>query len=1022
MEVLVASPAFRSGRTALVRAVASPTPPLVPWPDLADRSPGDFTGQLAWLRAIRDTDTGKALWHASPALGSEVDGLLVAERPRSRDVRRAALSVARYVLRAHGRPTPFGYFAGVTTAGFGALGRADWGREHLPVARASAEWMAEIIARLEADAELLERIPVVVNTTLTERGDRLVVPYRTDTGASRRRAVEASLRMTGAVAATLTAARAPIPVADLVGKVLAEFPSAGKTTVNGFVRELMGLGALVSALHAPSTETDALGYLLAQLEAIGADQVVGVSETLAGLRAAHAELQHAEGHEAARAQMGAMAPRLRRNPVAVDVRLAGSVMLPEEVAREAERAALLLARVSPTPFGTASWKAFHMRFYERFGIGSMVPVLDVVADSGIGYPDGYAGASPADLKPRLTDRDQVLLRLAQQAALDGRREVVLDEATIEALTVGSEPVRLPPHLELGFRLRASDTRALNRGSFRLEVVSVSRGAGVGTGRFLPVLGSGERQALIDDLSELPASDPDTIAVQLSFPPLLPESAHVTRTPHVLPIVISLAEHRPPGADVLTIADLAVGCDGRRMYLAAPGRGHRVEAVGMHALNLDTHTPPLARFLTELGRAQCAQVTTFDWGAAARLPYLPRLRAGRIILVPARWRLEAGELPAADRPWEEWDGAFGTWREARKLPLTVNVGEGDRLLPLDLTVPAHRALLREELDRAGAIRVAEAPGAAELGWCGGRAHEVVVPLKASHPPAWPRLPQPTSARTVRRGLVHTPAVSPVLLASVYGDVRRQDVLLAEHLPDLLDRLGGPPWWFVRFRDPHQHLRLRFALPTPEAFAATASTVSTWADELRRAGLVSDLRYGTSYPEMGRWGEGLAWAGAEEVFRADSRAVLAQLTCAGRPSRRALVAAHSVAIAAAYLGSTAKAMSWLIHHIPAAPPARVARPEFAEAVALANPDDDWAALRSVAGGETILHAWSDRGQALERYRDHFPGPDTQGIDADDVLTSLLHVHFVRAVAVDFPEEAVCLYLARAAALAWTARRSR
>ncbi|CAM5741027.1 Lantibiotic dehydratase OS=Streptomyces microflavus OX=1919 GN=Smic_64470 PE=4 SV=1 [Streptomyces microflavus] len=62
------------------------------------------------------------------------------------------------------------------------------------------------------------------------------------------------------------------------------------------------------------------------------------------------------------------------------------------------------------------------------------------------------------------------------------------------------------------------------------------------------------------------------------------------------------------------------------------------------------------------------------------------------------------------------------------------------------------------------------------------------------------------------------------------------------------------------------------------------------------------------------------------------------------------------------------------------------------------------------------------ALAAYRLHLPGPDTQGIAVDDVLTSLLHVHFVRHVAVNFPEEEVCLYLARAAALAWTARTTR
>ncbi|CAO0832430.1 Lantibiotic dehydratase OS=Streptomyces microflavus OX=1919 GN=Smic_64470 PE=4 SV=1 [Streptomyces microflavus] len=94
----------------------------------------------------------------------------------------------------------------------------------------------------------------------------------------------------------------------------------------------------------------------------------------------------------------------------------------------------------------------------------------------------------------------------------------------------------------------------------------------------------------------------------------------------------------------------MGRDGRRMYLAAPERGHRVEAVGMNALNLHTHTPPLARFLTELSRAQCAQVTAFDWGVAAAMPFLPRLRYGdRTALTPARWRLEAVRITRSCSP-------------------------------------------------------------------------------------------------------------------------------------------------------------------------------------------------------------------------------------------------------------------------------------------------------------------------------------------------------------------------------------
>ena len=613
-----------------------------------------------------------------------------------------------------------------------------------------------------------------------------------------------------------------------------------------------------------------------------------------------------------------------------------------------------LARVSAAPWGTASWKAYHQRFYERFGIGSMVPVT---------------------------------------------------------------AVRLPPHLELGVRVHAASTADLERGRFQLEVVSVSRGAGVGTGRFLQVLDPAHRAAFAAELADLPAADRNTVAAQLSFPPLEPDTAHVTRTPRILPTVITMEEHQAPGDGILTLQDLAVGCDGRRMYLAAPALGHRVEAVAMHALNPHTHTPPLARFLTELSRAQCAAVTLFDWGAARTMPFLPRLRHGRTVLAPARWRLESTDLPARARPWAEWDAAFAAWRSRRRMPQQVSLTEGDRLLPLDLDEAGHRVLLRAHLDSGTPAVLTEA--ARDAGWCGGRAHEVVVPLKAVRPPRWPALPAPTQRRTIGRDHGQTPAASAVLLAGLYGDIRRQDTLLAQHLPDLLRRLGQPPWWYVRFRDPDQHLRLRIALPDPADFGPVAATVSSWADELHHAGLLREVRYPVSYPEWGRWGAGAAWDAVEDVFRADSRALLAQLRRPAGPDRRALVAAHSVAIAAAFLGSADAGADWIIENVPPAAPARVPRAQFAEAVRLADPRGDWAALRAVPGGGAIVEAWAERDAALAAYRAHLPGPDTHGIAVDDVLGSLLHVHFVRAVAVDFPEEAVCLYLARAAALAWKAR---
>src|SRR6266487_6242234 len=380
----------------------------------------------------------------------------------------------------------------------------------------------------------------------------------------------------------------------------------------------------------------------------------------------------------------------------------------------------------------------------------------------------------------------------------------------------------------------------------------------------------------------------------------------------------------------------------------------------------------------------------------------------------------GSLTGARVLAEIGDDRPASARATRRLPRRVYLTEGDRLLALDLDQPGHRVLLRAHLDGGAPAVLTEAPG--NLGWCGGREHEIVVLLKAAGPPAWPRLPKPARARIIAPCQGQAPAISSVLLASLYGDLRRQDVILAEYLPALLDRLGQPPWWYVRFRDPDQHLRLRIALSDPEEFGQLARAVSTCCQELHHAGLLREVRYATSYPETGRWGSGAAWAAAEDVFRADSRAVLTQLGQPTRPHRRSLAAAHTFAIASAFLGSTAAGARWLIDHIPLAAPEPVPRDGFADAVRIADPRRNWAALRAAAGGPAIVQAWANRDHALAGYRRHLPGPDTHGIDTDDVLNSLLHVHFVRAVAIDFTEEATCLHLARAAALAWTARTTR
>lgn len=1018
---------YRAPGVALVRAVARPDLSGPSWPDLTSDGNG-MTDQLAWLRAVwANLDLAEALTLASPDLAHRVEQLIATPQPEPRGLRRAALSTARYLLRAQGRPTPFGYFAGVQAVAFGPDTGVRWGDNHRVIARASAARIAQVIEQLERSPGLLARLEVAANNTVHVRGERLVVPHqplpRPDGGTV---PAETTLRHTRPVAFALAAARHPIRFQVLAGKVAAEFPNTPAERITGVLSELVTGRALITGLQVPATEPDPLGHLLAVLERSGANEVPDVAELLSDLRSisilldAHDREHSRTAAAKARAALTA-ADRARtaaHRALAVDVRLDADVVLPEAVAHEAARAAGLLTRLSSLPYGTAAWRAYHQRFYERYGRGALVPLLDVVADSGIGWPDGYPGARSA-ARPRFDERDELLATVAQRAALDGEREVVLDEAMLASLDLGPDEPRLPPHLEILARIHARSQHALDRGKFRLEVVSASRAAGVSIGRFLHLLEPKNRAAFTDVLTNLPTMDERAVTAQLSFPPLDAGTGHVARSTATGQLVISFAEHRPAADGALGPQDLAVGCDGRRMYLTAPALGVRIEAAPTHALNLRTHTPPLARLVTELSRAQGAQVTPFSWGSLSTLPFRPRLRHGRVILAPAAWRLTTAELPSLAVPFGQWDEALSGWLVRRRVPRRVTLAADSQGLPLDLHHPGHRVLLRTHLESSPHAVLVEAPEPADLGWADGRAHEIAIPVTATRAPIWPHLPSPTTARLRPRGHGDVPGTSRILLASLYGDLERQDTVLTRHLPDLLQRLGRPAWWFVRFRDPRQHLRLRIALTEPNRFGPAATVISSWTAELHQAGLLSEVVYPTSYAETGRWGEGPAWEAAEQVFRADSAAVLAQLSQAALPGRQALLAAHTVAIAAGFTGSAAAGLRWLVANLPAKPPTAVTRPVFRQAVTLADPAGDWATLRAEPGGTAIVDGWAERHQALDAYRRHFPGPHTEGVDADDVLGSLLHCGYVRAHRIDFDGEAQVLYLARAAALARLSR---
>jgi thiopeptide-type bacteriocin biosynthesis protein len=941
-------PCFRAVDGAIIRASTYPSGlACPPFPDLDS---GDALGIVTWICAVWDLPgLADAITVASPDLTSALTAICghpTAPRPW-RQVRRAAESLMCYLLRWQWRATPFGLFAGVAHVALGPTASARFGDQHTMVARPHSTWVASTVTTLEAQPGLLRQLPVVASNLGFARGDDWVLPCQPDGSDSP--VSEVLVRATAAVRMALDAARTPVIFADLQARLAAESPQTPPDVIEGMLAELVHLKILLTSLWPPMTETNPFAHLAGQL--------------------------------ARTAPTAVPCPETRQAP---GVRLDCDIVLPPTVIREAEKAAAILTRLAPP---RPAWAAYHTAFTDRYGPGAIVAVTELVdPDRGLGYPAGFRGTLLRSTTPA-TGRYTALAALAQMAALDGCAEVALDEDLLAGLETSRE-VHPVPHTELRFSVSAPTLAALDAGAFTLTVLSASRHAGTTVGRFLHVLAGPDRDRITRAYQNLPVGTAGAIAVQISSPSLTARTDMLARSPRVLP-VLSLGEHRPAGEPGIDLADLAVTADADRLILVSRSQGRAIEPLIFNAVDLRHRAHPLARFLCEISTAAAASCTPLSWGPlAGQLPFLPRVRIGRAILSPARWNLASTDLPSPNTSPREWTRQFEQLRCARRIPDTVLVGDDDVLLRLDLATVSHLALLRRHLDRAGTASVLE--DGSDLGWTGGRAHEIVMPLAST------AAPRPL-ARAVRpsstwQGPGHLPGASPWLQASLAGHPGRQNELLIKWLPSLLDQWTHGPvdgWWFVRCRTPSHHLRIRLPLDGSGTYGAAARDFSEWARRLHEAGLLADFTLGTYRPETGRYGARSAMAAAEATFAADSAFAVAQLRTAAHVE--AATAAGMISLAAAFCGEATN--PWLVGHLNHGGGPSLDRNLLAQAG------------QSPAISPELLHR---RYSAAAAYRELL-----DDANADIVLADLLHLHHARMIGTDTDSERRCLRLARAAA---------
>jgi thiopeptide-type bacteriocin biosynthesis protein len=842
-------------------------------------------------------DVREALYLASPSLEQTLDGWVTMPDGESR--RKIDRAVLRYVSRMSSRPTPFGLFASCSLGTTGprtsfVVPPLHQAQKHL---RLDTEVFFALTDQLLADPAVSAQLSYQANPSRYELGGRLRYTHFHRKGGARGQPVLVDIEPTPAIGAVLKAAAQPRPFPEICQAVRQDRPAVSERGAQKFIARLIDEGLLVPALLPAATGVEPFAPFREALAPVA---------QLADLGARLDLIQH-EIEALGREPPGVTPARYRalnqtieatypdfttRATLQLDlIRPLEQATLGPEVQAELLRAAQLFHRLGAT--GEAPLASFKKRFHERYE-QQAVPLFEVLDDEfGLGFTRQSFSSQPpllADLPDAApaapgswTALDALQLRLLESPPTRPG-EVELTESMLDAW-----PAPLAP-LPAAFALIASlHANGADSGDFSLHCHSYQAPSAVPMlGRFChadPALERAVRQALAGE--ETPA---DCLLADVAHLPI-GQVGNIVLRPVLRPFeIVCNGRSGAPLDQQIPLSDLLVSVRHDRVELHSIRLGKQVLIRPANALNHRSEgDTPLYTFLGEIAQQDAARHPAWRWGVLAGAPFLPRVRAGHLVLSPAQWQLGPADLkPLASLEGAPLFQAVQRLRSRLQLPRWVRVGERDNLLSIDLDNGLSVELLGPFFRREQPLHLEEL-----LAWTLGRyaagiegsyTHEMVVPFTRV-PPATQPAPRPVARRSPAPGralsLIRSfPPGSDILTAKLYSSRPLADrwlPLLAHVAHRAMEQGIATGWFFLRYNDPDEHLRFRL-FGNPALWSETLPALHRALQPWLRPEFIRRLVLDTYEREIERYGGEQAMPLAEQIFHADSEACVALLSLA------------------------------------------------------------------------------------------------------------------------------------------------
>lgn len=567
--------------------------------------------------------------------------------------------------------------------------------------------------------------------------------------------------------------------------------------------------------------------------------------------------------------------------------------LSKEVCDELKKTIAFLALLNP-PLTHPNLSAFIEEFSKRYE-NSEMPLLEVLdSESGIGYPVGSLANSDqsplikglhfgnssqsSPIEYKIYNWHKQLFSLYRQCLESRAREIVVNPEMFSIDVNSFDNVNLPDSLySMGSILLSDENRTSH--DFLIDYKgSAGPSAANLLGRFC-YTDRKVNELVIDLIQREEQMHPDKIyaeivhLAQARIGNVLIRPSHRKYEIPILTFASVDAEH------TIQLADLMVSVRNGKIVLRSKRLGKEVVPRNTNAHNHSNDTIPHYHFLCDLQSQDTTSSMNWSWGVLEEFSFLPRVRYGKCILSKARWILKEEDLKLpAKSSYFDFRDDLQIFQATNGLPNCLVLTQNDNQLPLDLRNETCIKIMWQELKRNKRLELEECifneHNLLVEGPEGKFTNEFIIP--------WTKLRNDKTEYNTENRKVSVCLQSQRWFVpgsewyyvKIYCGVKTADKILTDGIAPLVDTLLKGEvisrWFFIRYADPDNHLRIRFRV-LGNSHSELLAAFNESLDIFLKNNLVWKIQIDTYQRELERYGDG-NMDNSEEFFFYDSTASL------------------------------------------------------------------------------------------------------------------------------------------------------